>query len=137
MRISFRLYLCFALLIGMAVVAELLSAWQLNRTGRQAEQLNRMDQQAIAILHANNVVVGFAGAAASAAQAADLADLERSLAPIKPQLKQDVAEAMQAVDSAGSQQQNRDFLRGLLSFFEVSVPDEVDVLLDLARAGDW
>jgi signal transduction histidine kinase/ActR/RegA family two-component response regulator len=136
-RIGTRLSLCFAFLILLSAGAAVFASWQLRVSGFQIARLDEADGGIISVLHVSNDVVRFADTVRDAAQAEDLADLQAGIAPIRSQLSSDVQAAVQYLAKGPMGEREHAFSMSLLSYFEETVPNEIEQIEALAQAGDW
>lgn len=136
LRIGPRLVSCFAALIFMVVLSSIFVSLEIVSSGQQVGQLDRTDRRTIAVLHVNNRVLGFIEAAQDAERSKSPEKLQAVLSPLRKQLLADIGEALEAF---GGDKKQRDYALTvtLLQFFESSIPDEINLLQELGKAGDW
>ena len=133
LRIGTRLSACFVFLISLTAAAAILASWQLKTTKVLTAQLDEADRGIIAVLHSNNDVIRFGDAMREAAGKQDLPHLKAVITPLRAQLSADVQMAIQALQT----DKDNSFSVSLLSYFEVTVPSEIEQITALAEAGDW
>ena len=132
-RIGTRLSLCFGFLILLTAGAAVFASWQLKSFGALTNSLDEADRGMIAVLHATNDVVRFGEAASGAARTQDVEHLRAVVIPLRLQMSTDVKLAIECLQA----DPNHAFAMSLLSYFEVTVPNEVEQITALAEAGDW
>jgi signal transduction histidine kinase/ActR/RegA family two-component response regulator len=136
-RLGTRLSLCFAFLISLTASAAFFGSWQLRVSGVQTDQLYTTDNGIISVLHVNNDVMRFADAVRDAAPTKDLGRLKSVVEPLRSQLARDVQVAVEYLKKQRGDEQQHAFGLSLLSYFEESVPGEIEQTVELAEAGDW
>ena len=137
MPIGIRLSLCFAFLILWAAAAGIYASSQLRQSGIQIAQLDQTDREVISVLHVNNDVLRFSAVAQEAARIEDVAHLKAVLTPMRAQLLQDTQAAVDCLGKNRVGQPERAFTVSLLSYFQSTIPDEIEVLTALAETSDW
>lgn len=136
LRIGPRLVCCFAALILLVVESALLLSWQMAASAQQVAQLDKADREAIAVLHVNTGVLTFLQKAQESDKSKSVEKLEAALVPVKKQLFRNVRNALETFE-ASDQGGDHALTLTLLRYFESAIPDEIDVMRELAQAGDW
>jgi signal transduction histidine kinase/ActR/RegA family two-component response regulator len=129
--------LCFAFLILLTLIFGLLASWQWQVSGVQIAQLEQTDREVILVLHLNNDVEHYVEVLQDATRSQDIGHFEAAIAPLRVRLAADLQLATKAVRNDPKAAQNLALTASLLPYLEVTVPGEVEKVIDLAEAGDW
>ncbi len=114
-----------------------MASWQLHTSQLQIEQIDRTDREMIAVLNVDNDVLRYVQVLQDATRREDLNSLRAAIAPLQKHLAADVQSAVDALASAGRNEQDAAVTSSLLLYFQVIVPNEIAVVRELAEAGDW
>jgi signal transduction histidine kinase/CheY-like chemotaxis protein len=137
LRIGTRLSLCFSFLILLTAAAGLLASWQWRLSGAQMAQLDQTDLQIILVLHVNNDVVRYVQVLQDAAIREDIGQFRAQVEPLRAQLARDIQLAVKSLRANQASGREETLVLSLLSYFEFTVPSEIQTVSDLADAGDW
>jgi len=137
LRIGTRLSLCFSFLILLMAMAGVLASWQWRLSGAQMAQLDQTDVQIILVLHVNNDVVRYVEVLQNAAIREDLYQYRSEVEPLRAQLLRDVQLAVKSLHANQAGGREEALTMSLLSYFQFTVPAEIQTVTDLAEAGDW
>lgn len=137
LSISTRLIYCFVVMVALTVSGGLVAVWQLNTYNKQVKHLDETDQEVISILHVNQSVLTFRQIAQAAAEDENLEHLKTVLNPVRAIVLKDITAATSSVRALRQQNRHQALSLGILSHIEVSIPNEVVILTQLAEAGDW
>jgi len=121
----------------LTAVAGLLASWQWRVSGAQMAQLDQTDLQIILVLHVNNDVVRYVQVLEDAATREDIAQFRQQIGPLRDQLTHDISVAVQSMRANQASGREEALTMSLLSYFEFTVPSEIQTVSDLAEAGDW
>lgn len=137
LRIGARLAYCFAILVTLMLACGFIGFREFELYNTQAKQLDAIDQEFNAVLQVNNSVLTFRQIAQAVSQSENLGQLKTVLMPVKKTLLRDIDAAVASLRA--SQRPHRDYSSSLsvLSYFEIALPSEVNLLIGLAEAGDW
>jgi len=137
LRIGTRLSLCFSFLILLTALAGLLASWQWRLSGAQMAQLDQTDLQIILVLHVNNDVVRYVEVLQDATTREDIGQFRAEVEPLRAQLLHDIQLAVKSLRANQASGREEGLTMSLLSYFEFTVPAEIQTVIDLAEAGDW
>lgn len=135
-RIGPRLVACFAALILVVISSSAFQYWELAVSGQQFALLDQTDREVIAVLRVNNTVLSFLQSTEEAEQSRSFEKLDAAMTPIMKELLRNIHEALESFRGDPNQREHA-LTMTLLRYFESAIPDEVDLLRDMAFAGDW
>ena len=134
--IGTRLTTCFVALLLLMLALDVIAVWQLSRIAVAVERLNQADQASLAIVRLHLDVYAFRDRLVELASRHDSRQFASEAASIRRKFQEDVAHARELLRSSSSIKQDHMILSGLETL-HVTLPAQLDALMDLAAAGDW
>jgi PAS domain S-box-containing protein len=134
--IGTRLTACFVALLLLMLALDVIAVWQFSRIAVAVERLNQADQASLAIVHVHLDVYAFRDRLVELASSHDTRQFASEAASIHRKFQEDVAHARELLRSSPSIEQDQMILSGLETL-HVTLPAQLDALMDLAAAGDW
>ena len=136
-RIGLRLVTCFAIMIALMSAGGMVAILQLRAYNLQVQQLDQTDQEVIAILQVNNDVLALKQMVQLATEGRDATRFRVVLTPLRKVLLGDVDAAFQILGRRKVFLHDHIVALNMMNLFQFSIPDDIDVLIDLAQTGDW
>ncbi len=136
--ISVRLTLSFAIILLLSLIGSVVGVWQFLQVQEQAQRLNQINAEAIAILRVHNSVLNLKDELQDLTAREDAARFSREAAGLSDTLTEAVEEAMRALLSSPVKNQESRYtvqLRQLTDIGHLSA--QVELMAALAEAGDW
>jgi PAS domain S-box-containing protein len=134
--IGTRLTACFVALLLLMLALDVIAVWQFSRIAVAVERLNQADQASLAIVRVHLDVYAFRDRLVELASSRDTRQFASEAASIRRKFQEDVAHARELLRSSPSIEQDQMILSGLETL-QVTLPAQLDALMDLAAAGDW
>ncbi len=136
-KIGVRLSLCFAAIMLLMSTGTLLALWQLNLYSGYVRQLDVTDLSVVTILNVNNSVLLLEETLQNATSTHDAKRFDAQLRPFKDLLKQRLDTAREALLASSGRSHRYALTLALLSYFRLVIPNEIDSMIQMAKAGDW
>ena len=114
-----------------------MALWQFHAYDRHVQKLDRIDREVMAVLRVNNHVLAFQGVLQNAAAERDAEKFVAAIRPFKEGLSQDLDAARQALRESPEAARDHAVAMAVLAYFRSTVPQQIDVALAMAEAGDW
>ena len=135
--IGVRLQTCFAVIVCLIIASAVLTEHQQEVIRKQSAQIDVMDQEVMSILHLNNSVLNFKIIVQEAAAHQNALELRAIIQPFRDSFAREVDSALAALRSASETGHDRSTVTSLLTYYRVTLPEEADMLTELAALGDW
>ena len=133
-KIGYRLSFSFGVIFLLMLLGSAIAIWQLNVLYSQAQSLFLVDQQATAVLRVYNDVLTLKDKLRQLAATHDEALFLSEAHSLRDAINADVARASQAFSvDADKNATTLSILESIAS----SLPAQADLMVNLARAGDW
>ena len=136
MRIGIRLALSFGCILLLMLVTGLVGLQQVTSVRDGARTLDVVDKQVIAILQVNNDVLAFRENFQNAVAMHDPEAFVNAVEPAKERLIRDIAVA-HATLAASDLTRRSPVIRGTLTYFRGSLPQQISEAILMARSADW
>jgi hypothetical protein len=120
------------LMLGLDVIA----VWQFSRIAVPVERLNQADQASLAVVRVHLDVDVFRNRLVELTSSHDTRQFASEAASIRRKFQEDVARATELLRSSPRIEQDPMILSGLETL-DVTLPAQLDAVMDLAAAGDW
>jgi signal transduction histidine kinase len=136
-QIGSRLAFSFVVVLLLMVVGSGIGLWQYNVVRTQAERLQQVDSQAMAVLRVYNRMLMLQEALESAAEAENAVAFTEQAENLQEDV---IVEVDQALDSLQVTEADAAQNRAAIAQFEAlleTLPDKIEALIRLAEAGDW
>jgi PAS domain S-box-containing protein len=131
-----RLTACFVALLLLMLALDVIAVWQFSRIAVAVERLNQADQASLAIVRVHLDVYAFRDRLLEVASSHDTRQFATEAASIRRKFQEDVAHARELLRSSPTIEQDQMILSGLETL-HVTLPAQLDALMELAAAGDW
>ena len=131
-----RLTACFVALLLLMLALDVIAVWQFSRIAVAVERLNQSDQASLAIVRVHLDVYAFRDRLLEVASSHDTRQFASEAASIRRKFQEDVAHSRELLRSSPSIEQDQMILSGLETL-HVTLPAQLDALMELAAAGDW
>jgi PAS domain S-box-containing protein len=115
---------------------DVIAVWQFSRIAVAVERLNQSDQASLAIVRVHLDVYAFRDRLLEVASSHDTRQFATEAASIRRKFQEDVAHARELLRSSPSIAHDQMILSGLETL-HVTLPAQLDALMELAAAGDW
>jgi len=134
--IGTRLTACFVILLLLMLGLDVIAVWQFSRIAVPVERLNQADQVSLAVVRVHLDVDVFRNRLAELASSHDTRQFASEAVSIRRKFQEDVARARELLRSSPRIEQDPMILSGLETL-HVTLPAQLDAVMDLAAAGDW
>ncbi|HVI09479.1 MAG TPA: ATP-binding protein [Candidatus Binatia bacterium] len=135
-KIGTLLTVCFATIVVLMVLGDIITLSQFNRVEQRASRFYQADQKSLAIMHVYLDVVTFRETLTSLAQDQNPGEFTSQATSLRDNFLKDVALAQQSLSSAQEASQDPTILNRVETV-RSALPPQVDTMLELVKAGDW
>ena len=137
LNIGPRLMLGFAAIIFSMLVADAVVLWQFQLVRAQAERLNGIDQELIAVLRLHTSLTTFHDRLEDLADSQDIGRLGTEGEGLRTAVLEDSRRAMSAFSLAPFDFQRDPTILPILHAVQSALPAQLEAITTLAKAGDW
>src|SRR5579864_2077399 len=137
LKIGIRLTLCFVMIVLLMLASHGFTLWQFDRVRTQEERMHDLDRESHAVLslHANLLALRDQLDEAIAKEDADGFAVEAGT--LRSGFMQQIERASDALRRSRPQIERDPTMLSTLETIQSSLPEQIDTLTDLAKAGDW
>jgi PAS domain S-box-containing protein len=135
-KIGSLLAACFAAVVLLMIVADVIAVLQLHRVERRAWRFYQADEKSLAILHVYLDVVTFRDTLTGLAHDQNPREFASRAAALRDNFLRDVTHAQQTLSSSPDLSQDPTILIRL-GTVRAAVPSQVDAFLELVKVEDW
>jgi PAS domain S-box-containing protein len=135
-KIGSLLTACFAAIVLLMIVGDVIAVLQLDRVETRAWSFYQADQKSLAIMHVYLDVVTFRETLTGLAHDQDPHEFESRATALRDNFLRDVTHAQETLSSAPDVSQDPTILIRLETV-RVALPSQVDTLLELVKVEDW
>lgn len=136
-RIGSRLALSFAIIVLLTFLGSLVSLWQFNQMRQQAQHLNQVNAEAIAILRVNNDVLKLKSELQRLAETEDITRFTVEALKRRSELAADIERAIEVLESSANKGESR-YVIQLKQLRDINnLSTQIDLMIERAQAGDW
>jgi PAS domain S-box-containing protein len=135
-KIGTLLTACFAVIVLLMIVGDVVALLQLDRVETRAWRFYHADQKSLAILHVYLDVVTFRDTVTGLAKDQNPHEFASRATALRDNFLRDVAYAQRTLSSAQDLSQDPTILIRLETV-RAALPSQVDTLLELVKTGDW
>jgi signal transduction histidine kinase len=132
-----RLTLCFLFIILALLVGNAISLWQFHLARTQADRLNGVDQELIAVLQAHASLMSFYERLDLLAESENTDELVREVEKVRNAILQDSRRTKGALSHLPSEVQLDPALLPTLLSIQDSLPAELEAITALAKSNEW
>src|SRR5229473_2555061 len=137
LNIGPRLMLCFAFITLSMLGGDAVVLWQFHLIRDQAERLNVMDQQLVAVLRVHKGLLTFHDKLEALARSEDAGRLVTEAEPLRTAVLEDTQRAMAALSLLPSELQRDPAIMPTLLTIQRALPPQLKAITTLATSGDW
>ena len=137
LKIGPRLVLCFALIIVLMFVGDVIVLWQFHIVQAQAERLDEYDEELVAVLRVHSDLLKFRDTLESLANAKDSERLKAETQAMNEALAEDMQRAKSALLAVHSDNASDLTILPILAVVQSNLQSETASVIDLAEANDW
>ena len=127
---------CFAAIVLLMIVGDIIAVSQLNRVETQAWRFYQADQKSLAVMHVYLDVVALRETLTGLANNQDAHEFAARATALRDNFLRDVTHAQQTLASAPDVGQDPTILIRLETV-KAALPSQVDTLLELVKVDDW
>ena len=135
-KIGHLLPACFAAIVLLMIVGDVIAVLQLDRVATRARRFYQADQKSLAIMHVYLDVVTFRDTLTGLAHDQNAHEFASRATALRDNFLRDVTRAQQTLSSAPDVSQDPTILIRLETVRAV-LPSQVDSLLELVKVEDW
>jgi PAS domain S-box-containing protein len=137
LRIRTRLTLSFVI-VGLLMLAGVtVSLWQFNDIRNEAQRMSEIDVEALAALHVHVSVLTFCERLRNAVDSQSAQQFVTVAGPLRESVLAAAEQAKSALQANPKDAQRHALLADMLSSVSISLTTQTDIMLALAKAGDW
>ena len=137
LRIRTRLTLSFVI-VGLLMLAGVtVSLWQFNEIRNEAQRMSQIDVEALAALHVHVKVLTFCERLRNAVDSQSTQQFVTVAGPLRESVLAAAEQAKSALQANPKDAQRHALLADMLSSVSISLTTQTDIMLALAKAGDW
>ncbi len=132
-----RLTLCFLFITLALLVGNAISLWQFHLARTQADRLNGVDQELIAVLQAHTSLMSFYERLGVLADSEDTGELVREVEAVRNAILQESQRSRDALSRLPPEVQLDPALLPTLLSIQDSLPAELEAITALAKSNEW
>ncbi len=132
-----RLTLCFLFITLALLVGNAISLWQFHLARTQADRLNGVDQELIAVLQAHTSLMSFYERLGVLADSEDSGELVREVEAVRNAILQESQRSRDALSRLPPEVQLDPALLPTLLSIQDSLPAELEAITALAKSNEW
>jgi PAS domain S-box-containing protein len=132
-----RLTLCFLFITLALLVGNAISLWQFHLARTQADRLNGVDQELIAVLQAHTSLMSFYERLGVLADSEDTGELVREVEAVRNAILQESQRSRDALSHLPPEVQLDPALLPTLLSIQDSLPAELEAITALAKSNEW
>jgi PAS domain S-box-containing protein len=137
LKIGPRLVLCFALIIVLMFVGDVIVLWQFHIVQAQAERLDEYDEELVAVLRVHSDLLKFRDTLESLANAKNSERLKADTQSMFEAFAEDTRSAKSALLAVHSDNASDLTILPILAVVQSNLQSETASVIDLAEANDW
>jgi PAS domain S-box-containing protein len=137
LNIGPRLVLCFALIIVLMFVGDVIVLWQFHIVQAQAERLDEYDEELVAVLRVHSDLLKFRDTLESLANAKNSERLKADTQSMFEAFAEDTRSAKSALLAVHSDNASDLTILPILAVVQSNLQSETASVIDLAEANDW
>jgi PAS domain S-box-containing protein len=137
LKIGPRLVLCFALIIVLMFVGDVIVLWQFHIVQAQAERLDEYDEELVAVLRVHSDLLKFRDTLESLANAKDSERLKAETQAMNEALAEDMQRAKSALLAVHSDNASDLTILPILAAVQSTLRSQTASMIELAEANDW
>src|SRR5712692_8313942 len=135
-KIGTLLTACFAAIVLLMIVGDVIAVLQLHRVDTRASRFYQADQKSLAIMHVYLDIVTLRDTLTGLARDQNPHEFASRATALRDNFLRDVAQAQRALSAAPDASQDPTILIRL-QIVRAALPSQVDTLLELVKTGDW
>jgi len=137
LSIRARLTLSYALVVLLMLSGVAVALWQFNSLRTKAQRMSEIDVEALAALHVHMSVLNFFECLHDVVDSRSADQFVTVAGPLRESVLAAAEQAKNALQSNPADAQRHALLADTLSSASISLATQTDIMLELARAGDW
>src|SRR5712692_10434178 len=135
-KIGTLLTACFAAIVLLMIVGDVIAVLQLHRVDTRAWRFYQSDQKSLAIMHVYLDIVTLRDTLTGLARDQNPHEFASRATALRDNFLRDVAQAQRALSAAPDASQDPTILIRLRTV-RAALPSQVDTMLELVKTGDW
>src|SRR6266852_5932616 len=135
-KIGTLLTACFAAIVLLMIVGDVIAVLQLHRVDTRASRFYQADQKSLAIMHVYLDIVTLRDTLTGLARDQNPHEFASRATALRDNFLRDVAQAQRALSAAPDASQDPTILIRLRTV-RAALPSQVDTMLELVKTGDW